>query len=96
MSILLLQVDGAPYVAAVNAMALDAGEDPLVLGEYVASVREHVIDRDLSHEPTLRYCLIDVHSVAEYGPDDIAALLTDAGREAHGSPDLPQAWETLT
>lgn len=95
MSVLLLQVDGEPFLAAVNAQAIDAGEDPDAIEEYVAAVREHLVIRDLSHDPQIRFCLVEVDSVAELGPDDIARTLTADGRDEYGMPDLPQTWETL-
>jgi hypothetical protein len=95
MSVLLLQVDGEPFVAAVSAAAIDAGEDPDAIEEYVAAVQESVLVRDLQRDPRVRYCLVDVDRVAELGPQDIALMLTQDGRDEYGFPDLPQAWETL-
>jgi len=90
MSIVLLQVEGQPYVVAVNAGHIDAGEDPDVLSDYLAAVLEHLLVRDVTSEPQVRFCLVDVASVAEYGPNEIARFLTD-----YGPTDLPQTWETV-
>jgi hypothetical protein len=44
----------------------------------------------------LRWAEVDVSSVAEYGPDDIAAMLSEDTQEELGlMTDLPQRWETI-
>lgn len=80
MSLLVLNIEGSPNVQAVR---LD-DPSPGYAAEYVRTLTRYV-------DPAcvLRWCEVDVSSVADYGPDEIAKML--AGHEEY-TPDLPQTW----
>lgn len=84
---LILTVDGQPFVQCV---ALDDETDPGYIEFYVQQVRRY-----LHPSLTLRWAHVDVSTVAEYGPNDIAGFLTELGQAEHGITDLPQKWQTL-
>jgi hypothetical protein len=84
--VLILHVEGEPFVQAVRL------DDP---SPGYAETYAHAVARHLDQDKVLRYVEVHVSSVAELGPDDIAAMLTTAGREEFGVPDLPQVWERV-
>lgn len=84
---LLLQIEGQPFVQAVR---LD-DPSPGYAEQYARIVRDYI-----DQAATLLWCEVDVSSVAEYGPNDIAAMLSqDTQEEAGLTTDLPQRWERL-
>lgn len=83
---LILNIEGQPFVQAVK---LD-DPSPGYAERYVAEVVKY-----LDPAATLRWVEVDVSSVAEYGPNDIAAMLSEDTQEEAGLlTDLPQRWET--
>lgn len=86
MSLLVLKIDGQPFVQVVQ---LD-DPSPGYAASYAHKVREY-IDPDA----TLRWAEVDVTSVAEYGPNDIANMLSESMQDAGLLTDLPQRLETL-
>lgn len=82
---LILTIEGQPFVQAVR---LD-DPSPGYAERYVQEVRKYV-----DPAAVIRWCEVDVSSVAEYGPNDIAAMLSEDTQEEHGlMTDLPQRWE---
>lgn len=84
---LILTVDGQPFVQCV---ALDDESNPEYIERYVRAVRE-----SLDPTMTVRWALVDVSRVSEYGPDHIAAMLTEQGQAEGGVTDLSQRWTTI-
>jgi hypothetical protein len=85
--VLILHIEGQPFVQAVR---LD-DPSPDYAQRYVREVRKYV-----DPMAVLRWAEVDVSSVAEYGPDDIAAMLSEDTQEELGlMTDLPQRWETI-
>lgn len=85
---LILQVEGQPFVQAVR---LD-DPSPGYAGRYARLVRGY-----LDPAAVLLWCEVDVSTVAEYGPNDIAAMLSEDTQEERGlMTDLPQRWERMT
>lgn len=83
---LILQIEGQPFVQAVRL------DDP---SEGYAATYAEAVKRYIDPAATLRYVEVDVSDVAEYGPNDIAAMLSADGQEKFGVTDLPQRWESL-
>lgn len=82
---LILTIEGQPFVQAV---ALD-DPSPGYAERYVATLRKY-----LDPAAELRWAEVDMSSVAEYGPNDIAAMLSeDTQAEAGLMTDLPQRWQ---
>lgn len=84
---LILTVDGHPFVQCV---ALDDETNPDYIVQYVRIVQSY-----LHPSLTLRWAHVDVSRVADYGPNDIAAMLTELGQAEFGITDLPQKWQTI-
>jgi hypothetical protein len=85
---LLLQIEGQPLVQAVR---LD-DPSPGYAARYARSVCRY-----LKYDAVLLWCEVDVSSVSEYGPNDIAAMLSEDTQDKAGLlTDLPQRWERLT
>lgn len=84
---LILQVEGQPFVQAVR---LD-DPSPGYAEHYAEQVAKY-----LDPAAVLLYAEVDVTSVAEYGPNDVAAMLSEDTQEEQGlRTDLPQRWERL-
>lgn len=90
---ILLQVEGDPRVLAVR---LD-DPSPGYAERYARTVARYLEDprmvegRVAGADVTLRWCEVDVLTVAEHGPDDVARFLT-----GDYTLDIPQTWETLS
>lgn len=78
---LLLQIEGSNHVQAVR---MD-DPSPGYAATYVRAVLRYI-----DPAATLLWCEVDVSSVADYGPDEIAFMLS--GREDYVT-DLPQEWQ---
>lgn len=83
--LLLMIENGNPAERRVQAVRLD-DPSPGYAAQYAAAVKMY-----LDPDAVLLYAEVDVSSVAEYGPNDVAAMLT--GDESWGVTDLPQVWE---
>lgn len=85
---LVLNIEGKPFVQAV---ALD-DPSPGYAERYVGAVARYVVPGTV-----IRWAEVDVSRVAEYGPNDIAAMLSeDTQAETGLTTDLPQRWQTFT
>lgn len=83
---LILNIEGQPFVQAVRLDDPSPGYAERYVGEVV---------KYLDPAAVLRWVEVDVSSVAEYGPNDIAAMLSEDTQEERGLlTDLPQRWET--
>lgn len=81
MALLFLSVDNR-----VQAVRLD---DP---SHGYAEQYAYKVASYLDHGTQMRWCEVDVSTVAEFGPNDIAAMLQG---DIDWTTDLPQEWETL-
>lgn len=82
---LILNIEGQPFVQAVRL------DDP---SPGYAAMYAAVVKRYIDPAARLRWVEVDVSDVAEYGPNDIAAMLSQDGQDEFGVTDLPQRWET--
>jgi hypothetical protein len=83
--VLILHVEGQPFVQAVRL------DDP---SPGYAEKYAGIVKRYLDPDAVLRWVEVDVSSVAEYGPNDIAAMLSEDTQADEGlMTDLPQRWE---
>jgi hypothetical protein len=83
--VLILHVEGQPFVQAVRL------DDP---SPGYAEKYAGIVKRYLDPDAVLRWVEVDVSSVAEYGPNDIAAMLSEDTQSDEGlMTDLPQRWE---
>ena len=84
---LILNIEGQPFVQAVR---LD-DSSPEYAAQFARAVRRYT-----DPGAVLRYAEVDVTSVAEHGPDEIADMLSEDTQEERGLlTDLPQRWETV-
>jgi hypothetical protein len=83
---LIVTIEGQPFVQAVRL------DDPSP--GYASTYVRHVA-RYCDPDAVLRWAEVDVSSVAEHGPNDIAAMLSEDTQEERGlATDLPQRWES--
>lgn len=72
---------------AVQLVRLDDEFDPSYAESYASKVASYCDPASV-----LRWCVVDVSTVAEYGPNEIAYMLE--GREDY-TTDLPQTWQKI-
>lgn len=83
MSLLVLTLEGSEHVQAVR---LD-DPSPGYAEHFAGVVRGY-----LPAGTVLHWCEVNVSTVADYGPDEIASMLSSEEEEL---TDLPQRWDTL-